>query len=274
MQLNDVLSDASSQPVSELAVKAHAVLAELTTAIQDTQDAVRLQELLGVNDQLCSLLAKVPAPQKPTLVLQGLGAVVNGGAPVDFPGTADLRHGRAAVPNGAAVEGGVDEEDDTPTTPRIDKGKGRAKPEPEVPEKVLSPTFLITESESEDEEAHYVTEVEAGPSPTDRFVRIHLKRVLDLLLSVRSRIWVAEEGEVFRKGTVLLGPEEMEGEYDGEELRREVGHDFSYQDRVLNIDCSFSKPWLNDLLRVRLPTSLVWRSHPCHQSKSLGLVVP
>ena len=31
-----------------------------------------------------------------------------------------------------------------------------------------------------------------------------------------------EEGEVFRKGTVLLGPEEMEGEYDGEELRREV----------------------------------------------------
>lgn len=28
---------------------------------------------------------------------------------------------------------------------------------------------------------------------------------------------------MFRKGTVLLGPEEMEGEYDGEELRREVG---------------------------------------------------
>jgi len=28
---------------------------------------------------------------------------------------------------------------------------------------------------------------------------------------------------VFRKGTVLLGPEEMEGDYAGEELRREVG---------------------------------------------------
>lgn len=38
----------------------------------------------------------------------------------------------------------------------------------------------------------------------------------------RSRIWVEEEGEVFRKGTVLLGPEEMEGEYAGEELRKEV----------------------------------------------------
>ncbi|KZT03597.1 uncharacterized protein LAESUDRAFT_327993 [Laetiporus sulphureus 93-53] len=37
-----------------------------------------------------------------------------------------------------------------------------------------------------------------------------------------SRSWMEEEGEVFRKGTVLLGPEEMEGEYDGEELRREL----------------------------------------------------
>ena len=27
---------------------------------------------------------------------------------------------------------------------------------------------------------------------------------------------------MFRKGTVLLGPEEMEGEYAGEELRKEV----------------------------------------------------
>lgn len=27
---------------------------------------------------------------------------------------------------------------------------------------------------------------------------------------------------MFRKGTVLLGPEEMEGEYAGEDLRKEV----------------------------------------------------
>ena len=33
---------------------------------------------------------------------------------------------------------------------------------------------------------------------------------------------VEEEGEVFRKGNVLLGPDEMEGDYDGEELRIEV----------------------------------------------------
>ena len=33
---------------------------------------------------------------------------------------------------------------------------------------------------------------------------------------------VEEEGEVFRKGHVLLTPKEMEGEYDGEELRMEL----------------------------------------------------
>jgi hypothetical protein len=37
-----------------------------------------------------------------------------------------------------------------------------------------------------------------------------------------SRSWIAEEGEIFRKGNKLLGPEEMEGEYAGEELRMEV----------------------------------------------------
>ena len=47
--------------------------------------------------------------------------------------------------------------------------------------------------------------------------------VLDASQTInRSRIWVEEEGEVFRKGTVLLGPAEMEGEYAGEELRKEV----------------------------------------------------
>ena len=37
-----------------------------------------------------------------------------------------------------------------------------------------------------------------------------------------SRYWVAEEGEVFRKGQKLLTEEEMEGDYAGDELRVEV----------------------------------------------------
>ena len=49
-----------------------------------------------------------------------------------------------------------------------------------------------------------------------------VSRLTHLLILHRSKVMVEEEGEVFRKGTVLLGPEEMEGEYDGEELRIEV----------------------------------------------------
>ena len=49
-----------------------------------------------------------------------------------------------------------------------------------------------------------------------------VSRLTRLLILHRSKVMVEEEGEVFRKGTVLLGPEEMEGEYDGEELRIDV----------------------------------------------------
>jgi len=69
-------------------------------------------------------------------------------------------------------------EDNAPPTPRVDKGKGRADPEPERPEKVLSPTFMITESEDECEDDHRYLDVEEvdevavqATSPTDRYVR-------------------------------------------------------------------------------------------------------
>ncbi|KAF8635270.1 hypothetical protein AX15_000493 [Amanita polypyramis BW_CC] len=219
-QLNDALSmtkagqASGSPPTRELADKARAVLSELTVAIQETENPMRLHVLLGINDQLHALLPKLPTPQKPVLTLKGLGDVAVNGLPVsrvDSPkASTDLQNGHTAAHAVVPSEDGakVRDEADTPTTPRIDKGKARAEPEPEVPEKVLSPTFLIAESEDEEDETRYVVadeEVDAGPSSTDR-----------------SRIWVAEEGEVFRKGTVLLGPEEMEGEYDGEELRREL----------------------------------------------------
>ena len=50
---------------------------------------------------------------------------------------------------------------------------------------------------------------------------------------------VEEEAEVFRKGTVLLGPEEMEGEYAGEELRIEVSSEilFSKETREKSNSC-------------------------------------
>jgi len=53
---------------------------------------------------------------------------------------------------------------------------------------------------------------------------VHIGLLIDILTfkTTSSRSWVAEEGEIFRKGNKLLGPEEMEGEYAGEELRIEV----------------------------------------------------
>jgi len=174
----------------------------LMTVIESTPEPERLQELLALNDDLTALLDRC-APQKPNLFLHGLGLhVENGkanGAASDVPSG-----------NGHAVHIQSDESDDEPVTPRVDKGKGRAEPEPVEPEKVLTPPAFHL-GDSDDEDAHLGDELIAVDpdgmvSPTTDM----------------SRSWVEEEGEVFRKGTVLLSPEEMEGDYDSEELRREL----------------------------------------------------
>lgn len=233
--------------IESMAVHTRALTTELAAAIQETEDPGRLEELLEVNDSLIGLLKRLPAvgariggPKaggdglgkggRPNLTLTGLGIggvnqrpngsaiqatsspVVNGSLAV--PSNANHLH----HPKSSAAEE-EDDEEDTPTTPRVDKGKRRADPEPVEIEKVLSPSaaFMISAEEDEDRMSDdedvmngggYGTPpegVEGMPSPTDR-----------------SRRWVAEEGEVFRKGQVLLGPEEMEGEYAGEDLRKEL----------------------------------------------------
>lgn len=116
------------------------------------------------------------------------------------------------------------ETEDTPTTPRIDKGKGRAEPEPEQPEKILSPTprFVLSSgvSDDEDHDGHMLT------SEPEGILDGSLTRTLVPSSMDRSRSWVQEEGEVFRKSNVLLTEEEMEGEYAGDELRIEVSLTF------------------------------------------------
>ncbi|CDO75859.1 hypothetical protein BN946_scf184833.g10 [Trametes cinnabarina] len=187
-------------PDTEIVKSTREIMKSIVSMIETTTEPSRLQMLLDLNDDLTSLLARLEP--KPSLKLQGLGIQVgNGEAPVNG-------HATAVEPISAvAPEEPEPTEDDEPITPRVDKGKGRAEPEPEPVESVLSPTFLITESDDEDGEGPAVpAEVaESLVSPTDL-----------------SRRLVEEEGEVFRKGAVLLGPEEMEGEYDGEELRKEL----------------------------------------------------
>ncbi|KAI0777715.1 hypothetical protein BD413DRAFT_602017 [Trametes elegans] len=205
-ELEELLAQSSSpssapaasplHPDSELVQSTRDLTKSIITMIETTTEPARLETLLALNDDLMSLLGRLE--QKPDgLKLQGLGIELNNGEAVGNG------HGDSAITVGDAEAS----DDEQPITPRVDKGKGRAVPEPEPQESVLSPTFLITESDDEDGETRTLAAEpdENVVSPTDL-----------------SRRLVEEEGEVFRKGAVLLGPEEMEGEYDGEELRKEV----------------------------------------------------
>ncbi|KAI0254503.1 hypothetical protein BJV78DRAFT_1121395 [Lactifluus subvellereus] len=189
----------------ELIGRAKALLPALAEIIQTSSDSTRVDELLGLNDTLMSLLAR--ASPKPRISLQGLGIELNG---LGETGAYGPGNGGASPDNHVVTPSGDAEEltdDDALSTPRLDKGKGKAPPEPEIVEPVLSPLgFTVSDSEEEEE-----VEQEAAPEEDDP------RSPID-----RSRIWVAEEGEIFRKGNKLLGPEEMEGEYGGEELRIEL----------------------------------------------------
>ncbi|TFY52667.1 hypothetical protein EVJ58_g9883, partial [Rhodofomes roseus] len=211
-QLEDVLarspssSSAPSAPVQDEVAEMSANVKEaqksLMVVIETTTEPERLQELLALNDDLTALLGRCQPPKRP-LFLHGLGLQAENGK-------ANGSAGDEASGNGHAVHGLSEDSDDEPITPRVDKGKGRAEPEPVEPEKVLSPPAFHL-GDSDDEDAHLGDELIAAEpdgmvSPTTDM----------------SRSWVEEEGEVFRKGTVLLGLEEMEGDYDSEELRREL----------------------------------------------------
>ncbi|KAF7324495.1 hypothetical protein MKEN_00490200 [Mycena kentingensis (nom. inval.)] len=208
-QIEAMFAPPSSGPASSPSAATHAALVkqarelthELSSLIQATEDPTRMEELLDVNDDLTTLIARGPPPSvRPALTLQGLGIKWTDGSGTSSPATSS-----PVVPNGDVAHG-----EEEPTTPRIDKGKARAIPEPEEPEKVLSPTLMLGEdTDDEDEEGrlHFSPVEEEGETESP---------------NNRSRSWVEEEGEVFRKGNVLLGPEEMEGEYAGDELRKEL----------------------------------------------------
>lgn len=146
------------------------------------------------------------AGKRPKLVLQGLGLSFDSsgasgnenGVMAPKPEESVLRNDRPGTPDaGVTTSGGssngvaspvnqapmLDRDNDesgdtTPTTPRIDKGKARAEPEEEEPEKVLSPSYDIgdvDEEDEEEEETGYTTPEEIAaimPSPTERYVTI------------------------------------------------------------------------------------------------------
>ncbi|KAI5119230.1 hypothetical protein M0805_002155 [Coniferiporia weirii] len=240
-QLQEFLTQLRSSPsvscdgsADGLVDRSKAALVMLSDVIQTTADPIKIEELFFLNESITNSLNGVNEASKKA------GSAPNGnGTHAASPSqtSTDDSHGSGppseaedaqmttqvakldAKLNGLRLHIPMDGEDEledeveteAPETPRVDKGKGRAEPEPVVHEKVLSPSFVLSDSDDEEEgrKAVFVSEPdeegEDGPTPTDL-----------------SKVMVEEEGEVFRKGAILLGPEEMEGEYDGEELRIEL----------------------------------------------------
>ncbi|KLO15169.1 RNI-like protein [Schizopora paradoxa] len=207
--LNGHAHEPEAVDVEELRAQSMLAIEGLSDVIQAAEDPVFIEELFFLNDSISSLvkqLSDVKPMSRKSSISGSSVTTVNGGLMLHIPNN--------TMPRPSIVT--PDEEDEetivqSPETPRIDKGKGRAAPEPEIHEKVLSPSFLISDEEDEDGNprpafvSNEPDEMVVGPSPTDL-----------------SKVWVEEEGEVFRKGNALLGPEELEGEYDGEELRIEL----------------------------------------------------
>ena len=168
---------------------------------------------------------------RPQLTLKGLGVHLNTGQASDIDrrrwNSLGASPGRTPSPSMTPLESsslyaGQDSSNDTPT-PRVDKGKRKAEPLPEPPERVLSPTKALMEevlsmtsggssSDEDDFRDSYVDAEDGGEGDDDG----------KAITEERSKSWVEEEGEVFRKGAILLGPEEMEGEYAGDDLRKEL----------------------------------------------------
>ena len=157
-------SGASSPTVArpagqDLVQQAGVMIGEITAKVQTTTDAVLLEDLLGLCDKLNSTITRLSSIHSSKSLLHGLG--------IKIASEATGLHGNPR--------------DGEPLTPKVDKGKGRAEPEPEEPEKVLSPTFMITESEEEDEDDNRFSGEEDQvtlPSPVVRWVTIQEKNFM------------------------------------------------------------------------------------------------
>src|SRR5258708_15286289 len=161
-------SDATeTQENLQLIERAKMLLPGLVEVIRTCSDSRRADELLNLNDTLVSLLAQ--ASPKPKLSLQGLGLELNGLGNPGPDNSSGVVNNRIVSPRGDSI--GEPNYDDSPSTPRVDKGKGKAPPEPEVVKPVLSPRGFAV-PDSDEDEAEHEQEQEQGEddprSPTDR----------------------------------------------------------------------------------------------------------
>jgi len=155
---------AEPQEALELIERAKTLLPGLVEVIQTCSDSGRRDELLNLNDTLVSLVAQ--ASPKPKTSFQGLGLELNGlGNPGSNNGSGVVNN-HIVSPRGDSIEEPSD--DDSPSTPRLDKGKGKAPPEPEIVKPVLSPRGFAAPDSDSDENEHEAEPGEDDPrSPTD-----------------------------------------------------------------------------------------------------------
>jgi hypothetical protein len=159
---------ADTQEALELIERAKTLLPGLVEAIRTCSDTGRLDELLNLNDTLVSLVAQ--ASPKPKASLQGLGLELNGLGNTGANNGSGVINNHIVSPRGDSTEEPSD--DDSPSTPRLDKGKGKAPPEPKIVKPVLSPRgFTAPDSDSDENEHEHEHEAEPGEddprSPTD-----------------------------------------------------------------------------------------------------------
>ena len=143
---------------AELIVQTKALLPLLAEIIRTCSDSTQRNDLQSLKNTLTSLLVR--ATPKPRISLQGLAIDLNGlSSPIgDGSGTHDSH---------VVTEELTDE--DVLSTPRLDKGKGKAPPEPEAVEPVLSPSgFTVADSDSEEMEHEVPQGEDDVRSPTDR----------------------------------------------------------------------------------------------------------
>lgn len=138
----------------ELEGRAKGFLKTINKMIEASDDPGRLEELLSLNDDLTTSLSRFNGSNQGWKRI-GLGIHIN-----------IAEEQPEVVPNGHAMLG----DDDQPVTPRIDKGKGKAGPEPEPVEKVLTPISGVPDLEEDEETSTPDAQVEDLVSPTDRSV--------------------------------------------------------------------------------------------------------
>jgi len=192
-RLSSVISSGASSPTAarpagqDLVQQAQTMIDEITEKVQTTTDTVLLEDLLGLCDKLHGGIARLSSIPSSKSLLRGLGITVASGT----------------TSSAVLHESPTDEES---LTPRVDKGKGRAEPEPEEPEKVLSPTFRITESEEEDEDDNRfaVSSMNLASSWTSAHLRLPLHKQKNLSGLHHARISPAVVRQMERRETHSL----------------------------------------------------------------------